>query len=112
MTIKYNGDVIPCCTFRHIDQYRQNAKSRSLGNVFSDGVRNIWNSSDYRMLRHMASNPHDEEKKTNFLNLFCDRCPALFNTNASSYHLMGDKYKWEDIYQFDDRKRVCRKNTD
>ncbi len=108
MMVKYNGDVIPCCNYRHMEQYSKNGDSHVVGNVFSDGVRSVWNSSEYRMLRRMIINPQRVSKESEQRSLFCDGCKALFDTDANSYYLGGNKYRWEDIYQFDAQDRVVR----
>jgi MoaA/NifB/PqqE/SkfB family radical SAM enzyme len=59
LQIKYNGEVIPCCYYRHTDQYRGDGKgdSRIVGNVFQTSVWDVWNSPAYRQLRRLVSNP-------------------------------------------------------
>lgn len=112
MTIKYNGDVVPCCTYRNLEQYRRNGEPRSIGNVFSDGVRAVWNSSDYRMLRRMIIDPGRVERESGLQKQFCCGCPVIFDTDAHSYVRRGNKYRWEELYQFDAQNRIIRKASE
>ncbi len=52
MTVKYNGDVIPCCSHRQSEQYDPMvANPMVMGNVFTDDMATVWNSDAYRATR-------------------------------------------------------------
>ena len=55
--IKWNGDVIPCCTHRHGMQYVPGADARVFGNVFVKDFADIWNSPEYQRARRLVSDP-------------------------------------------------------
>ncbi len=99
MVIKYNGDVIPCCNFRHATQYVAGEDARTLGNVFSSGVHAIWNSDVYAATRRLVLDPKDFERNENLKSHFCHGCPALFQTNQERNIQMAPEY---DV----DRRRV------
>ena len=59
--IKYNGDVIPCCTHRQGMQYAPGADARVFGNVFEKEFAEIWNSPEYQQARRIVSDPTRSE---------------------------------------------------
>lgn len=59
MTIRYNGDTLPCCHFRGVDLV--------MGNVFQDGVQAVWQSSAMRTLR-------EQQKAGRQENEVCRKC--------------------------------------
>lgn len=96
MVVKWNGDAIPCCSFRHGDQYAKDGDSRAIGNVFKDGLKGVWNSEQYQAIRRSVSTPkkYDTDKKLE--GNFCQGCPVLFNTATSAnesgtYHETHEK---------------------
>jgi len=106
MQIKYNGDVIPCCTYRTIEQYQVGADPRVLGNVFDTSVWEVWNSAAYRQIRRFVGKPSRVLGDPSLTQTFCHECPELFVTNSRETHLTGDKHRWEDHYERDERGRV------
>jgi MoaA/NifB/PqqE/SkfB family radical SAM enzyme len=83
MTIKYDGDVIPCCNFRHATQYVPGEDSRALGNVFESGLRAVWDSAAYRETRRMCGNPAAGEDPA-LAARFCHGCPQLYQTGEEA----------------------------
>jgi len=78
MTIKWNGDVIPCCSFRQDEQYDPNRPKISiLGNIFDKSVSEVWNSHEYQNARTFVSNPKDFMKKTQSEHEFCYGCERV-----------------------------------
>jgi hypothetical protein len=59
MNIDFNGDVRMCC----IDGYRET----NLGNVFEEGVLDVWNGEKFRILRR----GHEGD---GVLDTFCEGC--------------------------------------
>jgi len=109
MLIKWDGEVIPCCTHRHADQYAQDGDTRGVGNVFQTSIRDIWNGPEYRRLRRMAANPEKVGEDPSLREMFCDRCPALFETTIESVKRKGNTTRWEDLYVFDSKGRAVRR---
>ena len=60
MTIDYNSDVRICC----LDGYRET----NLGNVFRDGVSNVWNGEELRKIRKIHETNNYKKYK------FCQTC--------------------------------------
>ena len=83
MTIKYDGDVIPCCTFRNATQYVAGEDSRALGNVFESGLRAVWDSKAYQETRRMCGNPGAVGDDPSLEKSFCHGCPALYATSEA-----------------------------
>ena len=106
MQIKYNGDVIPCCTYRTSEQYQVGADPRALGNVFETSVWDVWNSPAYRQVRRFVGRPSRVQEEAGLTKTFCHECPVLFVTDSVQKHLTGDKHRWEDYYERDERGRV------
>lgn len=79
MTVKWNGDVIPCCSFRQDEQYDPvNPTERLLGNIFETSISEVWNSEAYQNARRFVSDPatfmNDIE---NAENEFCFGCKRV-----------------------------------
>lgn len=106
MQIKYNGDVIPCCTYRTVEQYQEGVDSRMLGNVFETSVWEVWNSARYRQNRQYVGRPERVLADGNLTKTFCHECPQLFETDSNNRHLTADTHSWEDYYEHDERGRV------
>jgi MoaA/NifB/PqqE/SkfB family radical SAM enzyme len=81
MTIKYDGDVIPCCNFRHATQYVDGVDSRALGNVFESGLRAVWDSTAYQETRRMCGKIDVASKDQALEARFCHGCPELYQTD-------------------------------
>jgi MoaA/NifB/PqqE/SkfB family radical SAM enzyme len=111
LQIKYNGDVIPCCYYRHTDQYRGDGQgdSRIVGNVFQTSVWEVWNSPAYQQLRRLVSNPTRAASEPSLTTTFCGGCPSVFETDADARARTADTHRWEDLYARDERNRVVRK---
>jgi len=108
LQIKYNGDVIPCCYYRHGDQYRDGADSRAIGNVFDTSVWEVWNDDPYQQLRRLVSNPTRATTHTALAETFCTGCPTIYQTNAEEHRRIADVHHWEERYQRDEHNRVVR----
>lgn len=92
MLIKYNGDVIPCCNFRHVSQYGEGENARVLGNVFENGIHAVWTSSEYRNLRQLCIKPTGFFADEKFKEHFCYGCPGLFRTSYDKQVKMAPEY--------------------
>jgi|APSaa5957512535_1039671.scaffolds.fasta_scaffold05696_4 radical SAM protein with 4Fe4S-binding SPASM domain len=93
MSVDFNGVARMCC----LDAYRET----NLGNVFKDGVLNVWNNNKFKKLRH------SHEDSSTAIDKFCEGCDqwAGFNiveeyekegllirkTKFSSYYNRVDK---------------------
>jgi MoaA/NifB/PqqE/SkfB family radical SAM enzyme len=108
MTIKYNGDVIPCCYHRVADQYRPGAEQRIVGNVLRDGVWHVWNSPAYQQLRQFVSAPARVLSDESLKETFCNECPTIFHTDVEEHTPTGEFFSWESLYRRDERERVVR----
>jgi MoaA/NifB/PqqE/SkfB family radical SAM enzyme len=81
MLVKYNGDVIPCCTYREREQYSVIDDSRSVGNVFQTSVWEIWNSPKYRQMRRLVSNPSTGALEAESEKIFCYGCRKVYTVS-------------------------------
>ncbi len=106
--IKYDGDVIPCCTFREGMQYTKVDDRRVLGNVFRTSFKDVWNAPAYRDVRRFCANPQLIESDPSLRETFCYGCPRLFETDRSKNRRPGTKYRFEEIYKLDERGRPVR----
>lgn len=106
MLVKFDGDVIPCCTHRIAAQYHPGADARVVGNVLRSSVREVWNSPAYRALRRFAADPGRVRGEPALARTFCHACPSLFETDIASRRLTADAHRWETLYQIDGRGRV------
>jgi MoaA/NifB/PqqE/SkfB family radical SAM enzyme len=109
LLIKFNGDVIPCCSHRLESQYSKLGDQRNVGNVFNTSIWDVWNSRQYQALRRIVSNPGRIEKEIGLTRTFCAGCPKIFDTKIDRLVRTGDTYRWEELYTLDDRSRVVRK---
>lgn len=109
MVIKYDGDVIPCCNYRHGDQYRNGGDPRIVGNVLQTSVRAIWDSPRYVAMRRLVSNPR-RAVDADGDDTFCSGCPTVFRTDADEILPRGDTHRWESIYEHDDKGHVRRRS--
>jgi MoaA/NifB/PqqE/SkfB family radical SAM enzyme len=107
--IKYNGDVIPCCTHRQGMQYAPGADSRVFGNVFDKDLAEIWNSPEYRQARRIVSDPTRSESEPALKNHFCDACPILFETTRNESAHWADRSSFEDLYVLNEKGKPIRK---
>lgn len=110
MTIKYNGDAIPCCEYRHGQQYTDKPEeARAVGNVFASSVWDVWTSKEYDKLRRLVSNPERAKEEAALKNTFCEGCHLVYDTDFGKVQKNGDRVAWEDIYEKDAKGRVVRK---
>jgi len=100
MTIKWNGDVIPCCNFRHATQYVEGSDAKVLGNVLTDGFRSVWDSRPYHESRRLCSDPSAAGRDPALKQHFCYSCPALY---ASDYE---KNVKLAPVYFVDGRRKA------
>ena len=78
MTVKWNGDVIPCCSFRQDEQYDSaNKTERLLGNIFETSVEEVWNSQAYQNARRFVTNPAKFMNEENGESEFCYGCKRV-----------------------------------
>ncbi|NRA33238.1 MAG: SPASM domain-containing protein [Polyangiaceae bacterium] len=80
MVIRYDGDVIPCCSYRLGKQYSTDGERRTMGNVFDVGVKAVWDSLQFRQARRMVSRPNSVEKEPELKDHFCYGCDRIFDT--------------------------------
>jgi MoaA/NifB/PqqE/SkfB family radical SAM enzyme len=99
MVIKYNGDVIPCCWFRHGAQYTPGADARTLGNVFETDLLNVWNSTGYRRARRLVSDPARPDPDVH--SSFCHLCPVIFRTTCWDKLRYAEWGRFEDFFALD-----------
>ena len=107
--IKYNGDVIPCCTHRQGMQYAPGADSRVFGNVFDKDFAEIWNSPEYQQARRIVSDPTRSDSEPALKNHFCDSCPILFETTRNENAHWADRSSFEDLYTLNEKGKPIRK---
>lgn len=77
MVVKYDGNAIPCCSHRLGAQY-SDGDMRTVGNVFRDGVRAVWNGSDYARNRRIVASPKRALTESQARKHFCYACPSLY----------------------------------
>ena len=109
--IKWNGDVIPCCTHRQGAQYAPGGDQRIFGNVFESGLAEIWNSPQYRQARRLVSDPSRLESDPELAGHFCEGCPVLFERSRDEKALWGNTARFEDVYDLDERGRPVRRRA-
>jgi len=110
--VKYNGDVIPCCTHRQGMQYAPGADARVFGNVFDKDFSEIWNSPEYVQARRIVSDPTRSEREAALKSHFCDACPVLFETTRNEKALWGDRASFEDVYALNEKGKPVRRTAD
>ncbi len=108
--IKWNGDVIPCCTFRQGAQYMPNADQRTFGNVFDKGLAEIWNSTEYQQARRLVSDPTASDRQPELKNHFCDSCPVLFETTYAETTAWGNRQTFEEMYTLNEKGKPVRRD--
>ena len=109
IVIKYNGDVIPCCTYRIGQQYTKQDDARILGNVFETSVTEVWNNKKYQEARRMVSDPTCVESQPELKEHFCYGCPALFETTSNTAMKMANRTTWDEMYHLDEHGRPVPK---
>jgi MoaA/NifB/PqqE/SkfB family radical SAM enzyme len=109
LQVKYNGDVIPCCYYRHTEQYRDGGDDRAVGNVLHSGLREVWNSVAYQRLRTLVADPTSAQRDSTLENEFCHGCPTVFRTDVEDHELVADRHEWNELYVRDGRGRVVRR---
>jgi MoaA/NifB/PqqE/SkfB family radical SAM enzyme len=107
--VKYNGDVIPCCTHRQGMQYAPGADARVFGNVFDKDLAEIWNSPEYRQARRIVSDPTRSDSEPELKNHFCDACPVLFETTRNDAARWANQARFEDVYALNEKGKPVRK---
>jgi MoaA/NifB/PqqE/SkfB family radical SAM enzyme len=110
IVVKYNGDVIPCCSFRLGMQYTKEDDARVFGNVFKTSLTKIWNNRHYREARRLASNPLAVDDDPSLTKHFCYACPALFSTTIDRNIRLANKHRHEDLYDMGPDGRPIRKD--
>lgn len=111
MVIKYNGDVIPCCSYRIGHQYNKKDDPRILGNVFQTSVAEIWNNEKYRQARRMVNDPSVVQKEPHLKDHFCYGCGAIYETTDRGAELMANHKRWDDHYVLDESGRPVAKRS-
>jgi MoaA/NifB/PqqE/SkfB family radical SAM enzyme len=81
MLVKYDGDVIPCCSHRLSEQYSRTDDSHAVGNVFQTSIREIWNSDRYRQMRRLVSNPAKGASEAGAEQSFCYGCGKVYQVS-------------------------------
>lgn len=110
MTIKWNGDTLPCCTYRIGAQHtpQPNPEARVMGNVLATRVWEVWNSEAFRMSRRLVSNPERDRTEPHLRESFCHGRWIIYDTDAKSKWKMHERYSHEDLFRLDDRGRPIR----
>jgi MoaA/NifB/PqqE/SkfB family radical SAM enzyme len=107
--IKWNGDVIPCCTHRQGMQYDPGADARVFGNVFKTPLAEIWNSKEYRQARRLSANPERSDAEPELKNHFCDSCTVIFETKRSETGLWANEHTFEELFELNEKGKPVRK---
>jgi MoaA/NifB/PqqE/SkfB family radical SAM enzyme len=110
--IKWNGDVIPCCTHRQGAQYAPGADARVFGNVFEKSLTELWNSKPYQLARRFVSDPGRSTNDPDLRNHFCAECPVIFETNRRDTLLAANELDYDDVFTLDERGRPVRRSPD
>lgn len=105
MQIKYNGDAIPCCSYRQMEQY-SSGDSRVVGNVLEDGVQKVWKSEPYSQLRRLSRNPEAARKLGALSESFCDGCDKICTLKVQPLRPRGDTGEWENYFYEDAKGHV------
>jgi MoaA/NifB/PqqE/SkfB family radical SAM enzyme len=108
LTIKYDGDVVPCVNYRMGPQTSTHGERRVLGNVYRTGVWEVWNSPRYQALRRLVARPRRAESEPALCDTFCDGCPHIFDTHVDRNLRRATEHRWEDLYQINERRHVER----
>jgi hypothetical protein len=111
MVIKYNGDVIPCCSYRLGQQYTGVDDPRVFGNVFESSIRRIWNSPHYHRARRMVSEPDSTLRDPALKQEFCYGCGVIFESDEVDYRRQGPDQHWDNEYELGEDRRPRRKST-
>lgn len=96
MTVRYDGEAIPCCYHRVSEQYRIGGDDRPVANVFERSIESVWRSDDYARLRRMVANPAGQnavERESSF----CHGCSAIEHTDTSTIERRADRHEWEPV---------------
>jgi MoaA/NifB/PqqE/SkfB family radical SAM enzyme len=113
MVIKYNGDVIPCCSYRIGHQYSTTDDARAFGNVFQTGVADVWNNEKFRQARRMISDPAVALREPGLKEHFCYGCPALFETSEPGKMIFANYVTWDEHYSLGpDGRPIARRRSD
>ena len=109
MTVRYDGMALPCCYHRVGEQYRAGGDDRPVGNVFTDGVRSVWDSAEYRSLRTAV---HDPVRLRNGDSppQFCDGCDHV-QIPPPGHRIVGSTTRWEQVYFHDSQGTVRRRSS-
>ncbi len=112
MVIKYNGDVIPCCTYRFARQYTPDDDPRIFGNVFATSVFDVWNSPAYRQARRISRDPQAADKDPATHSHFCHGCPTVYQTRkvgAAANYDTRYKAQYDELYSLNHKGRPVRR---
>jgi len=108
--VKYDGDVIPCCSFRLGEQYTATDTPRAVGNALRGGVAAVWNSPAYREIRRFAARPEAYATEPGLAETFCDQCPRLFDTDYRMQTCrFGNEHTFEELYTRDAQGHPVRR---
>jgi MoaA/NifB/PqqE/SkfB family radical SAM enzyme len=108
--VKYNGDVIPCCS-RRLGQQCTSDESHAIGNVFGMSLRRVWRGKTYQRIRQLVVNPALGDQDPACRDLFCDQCPNLYATEYGKCCIAGDVHKFEEFYVMDEHGLPVPKST-
>jgi len=85
-TVKWDGDVLPCCHFRLAMQYSPGRDCHTIGNIKDGGLLAMWHSPEYERIRDLVANAPDVGERPEYKHLFCKGCHRLFS-NAKEAEL-------------------------
>jgi len=78
MVIKYNGDAVPCCLYNMGKEFSKDSSlSMATGNVFTEGVKGVWNNEAYQTVRRYVSKPSLINSEKSLENNYCYGCPQV-----------------------------------
>lgn len=110
IVIKYNGDVIPCCSYRIGMQYTEQDDPRILGNVFRTSLADVWNNEKYRRARRLVNDPGAVLHDPSLQDDFCYGCGVLYETTERKGRRNAREHRYEDLYEIGPDGRSVRKD--
>jgi radical SAM protein with 4Fe4S-binding SPASM domain len=83
MVIRYDGEVVPCCHHRLASQYADGIEPKTMGNVFNEGVKAVWNNTKYKEIRQQIFNTSLVTTDS-----FCYGCRFLFQIELKKRYII------------------------
>jgi MoaA/NifB/PqqE/SkfB family radical SAM enzyme len=108
MTIRYDGAVLPCCYHRVGEQYREGGDDRAAGDVFTSGVRAVWESEQYRHIRRVVAHPMRMLTSPSDKGTFCEGCKHVHEWSDNP-EKTGAETHWEEVFIRTSAGKIGRK---